>query len=280
MTTTTYDIIQLDYAKPGQPTLRQMIMDIKCKDRPKVPLFYTVDLDWKGDGYSFQFSPEVGEEAACAMNTLVPYLSYFYPEANVEDYFCKDVKLRCATQTFNPQTGEVVDTSDGTNAYTFEFTADDDLEGFNFSNADDKANEQDALERPNKPKTKEPATSLRHMPGDEEDSVSTFRGGMQTSTAKGFNPSPRQLTTPSTTSITALASVGSDNLSAFTRSTIATQNSRLDKMETQFDKVCLLLQATLSKNNHGSIANNPGQAIPPAGGSNAGVNDSSSGGGM
>ena len=50
----SYDIIQLDYSRKvgTEPTLRQMIMSIKQKDSES-PLFYSIDLDWRGEAFNF-----------------------------------------------------------------------------------------------------------------------------------------------------------------------------------------------------------------------------------
>jgi hypothetical protein len=81
-----WDIVQLDYsAQSHELTLRQMIMALKNKN--DVPLFHCIDLDWRGDGYVFQFSPEVKVEAECTINTLLPILKYKYPDIAIKKLF-------------------------------------------------------------------------------------------------------------------------------------------------------------------------------------------------
>jgi hypothetical protein len=49
--------------------LRQMIISLTTKDTD-IPLFHCVDLDWKGEGYTFQYSPQVKTEAEYAVYTF------------------------------------------------------------------------------------------------------------------------------------------------------------------------------------------------------------------
>ena len=55
----TWDVVHLDYARDNEPTLRQMIMSLKTKDDDNIPLFHCVDLDWKRDGFTFQYAPNL-----------------------------------------------------------------------------------------------------------------------------------------------------------------------------------------------------------------------------
>ena len=57
VSTTTDDILQLDYSKEAgkYPTLRQMVMELKSSSGN--PLFHCVDLNWKMEGFTFQCSP-------------------------------------------------------------------------------------------------------------------------------------------------------------------------------------------------------------------------------
>ena len=99
-TTSTYDILDLDNSPDAEetiPALRQMIMSIRSKDDKAIPLFHCVDLDYTGSGYTFIYSDEVAEEAECVVNTLVPYIQHFFPEANsyLESFFNEDALERC-----------------------------------------------------------------------------------------------------------------------------------------------------------------------------------------
>ena len=69
-TYTTHDILQLDYSiESGKiPTPRQMIMEIKSRDGT-TNLFHSVDMDWRQDGFIFQFAPAFTDEAETTINT-------------------------------------------------------------------------------------------------------------------------------------------------------------------------------------------------------------------
>jgi hypothetical protein len=109
VSTATWDIIQLDYSPaPEEPTLRQMIMLMKTKES-NIPLFHCVDLDWRGEGYTFQYAPGVRVEAECTINTLLPILRYKYPDINVECYFSHEAIDRCEGYKYDESRGTVVD---------------------------------------------------------------------------------------------------------------------------------------------------------------------------
>jgi hypothetical protein len=140
----TWDIVQLDYAsKSHEPTLRQMIMAIKNKN--DVPLFHCVDLDWRGEGYVFQFSPQVKVEAECTINTLIPILKYKYPDIAIEKLFSHEANDRCEGLKFDPAKGAVVDEL-VTDHLTF--IDEENLLGFSFATAPDEVNAQTDETRP------------------------------------------------------------------------------------------------------------------------------------
>lgn len=107
--TSTWDIIQLDYApSPDDPTLRQMLMAMTTADS-NIPLFHCVDLDWRGEGYIFQYAPGVKIEAECTIDTLLPILKYKYPAVDVEKFFSHEAIDRCEDYKYDATKGVVVD---------------------------------------------------------------------------------------------------------------------------------------------------------------------------
>ena len=84
-TTSTYEVLDL-YNSPDADetilTLRQMIMSICSKEEEAIQLFHCVNLDYLGSGYTFIYSDAVAEEAECVVNTLVPYIQYFFLKPN------------------------------------------------------------------------------------------------------------------------------------------------------------------------------------------------------
>jgi hypothetical protein len=104
----TWDIVQLDYsAQSKEPTLRQMIMSLKTSN--DIPLFHCVDLDWRGEGHVFQFSPEVKVEAEYTINTLLPILKHQFPDIEVDKHFTHETNDQFEGRIFDPDKGVVVD---------------------------------------------------------------------------------------------------------------------------------------------------------------------------
>jgi hypothetical protein len=138
-----------------------MIMNMKSKD--DFPLFHCVDLDWRGEGYVFQFAPTVKIEAECTINTLLPILKYQYPNADVERYFSHEAIDRCEGLTFNEETGAVVDNLVEDH---LTFLDEENLLGFSFDNDNDNEHSNG----PNEDVRPEPALPLYN----DSDSVSTL----------------------------------------------------------------------------------------------------------
>jgi hypothetical protein len=104
-----WDIIQLDYSpNPSQPTLRQIIMALNSADKD-ILLFHCVDLDWRGEGYVFQFAPTVKVEEEGTINTLLPLLKHKYPDKDLESCFSHETVGRCEGLVFDVDKGTVVD---------------------------------------------------------------------------------------------------------------------------------------------------------------------------
>jgi hypothetical protein len=109
VSTETWDIVHLDYASSSdEPMMRQMIMALKTSEK-NIPLFHCVDLDWKGEGYVFQYSPGVRVEAECTINSLLPILRHKYPNSDVESYFLHEAIDRCEGYKYDAEKGMVVD---------------------------------------------------------------------------------------------------------------------------------------------------------------------------
>ena len=106
----SWDILQLDYnpGPEGSPTLRQMIMGLTVGTDDS-PLFHSVDLDWKGVGYVYQFSPELKAIAECTIHTLLPLLQHHFPECNLEGNFTQEAITRCRGMVYDEATGTVID---------------------------------------------------------------------------------------------------------------------------------------------------------------------------
>jgi len=175
----SYDIIQLDYSHDAGriPTLRQMIMTLKTKN--DTPLFHNVDMDWRQDGFTFQFSPFLEDEAHTAINTLLPLLKHYFPNIDVGANFSTDAEERCSTMMWDVDKQMILDTE--TEEDTGSIGNGEQLVGFEFSS---KITEE--LERP----TQHDRT---HMPEDS-DSVSTLRDFLGRSTGQTTANKKSQIT--------------------------------------------------------------------------------------
>jgi hypothetical protein len=155
-----------------------MIMSLTSRESG-VPLFHNVDLDWRGDGYTFQYSPSVKAEAECAISTLYPLAQHYFPNADLEDSFTTETAERCAPLKYDPETGNIIDETLGDQLTAID---DDQLLGFTFDMEDISTNNKDNNQDESRPP--EP-TYDRFFPTDN-DSVSTF--GKPTTPSRSDNP--------------------------------------------------------------------------------------------
>ena len=180
--TTNHDIFQLDYSKnTGKiPTLRQMIMSLTS--RSYSPLFHAVDMDWRADGFVFQFSSTLAEEAETAMMTLLPLLEHHFPDCDVRDNFTQEAKDRSKTMVWDEKRRMIIDTAAGHE--TEEIEEDENLVGFEFS-----AEAAESLERP----------VVKTFAPHDDDSISTLRSADGTTKGIGSSRLPAvSIQTPAT----------------------------------------------------------------------------------
>ena len=76
-----------------------------------VPLFHCIDMDWKQEGYVFQFSSTMAEEAETTILTLLPTLEHMYPTVNVKSNFIAKTVNRCKAMKWDDSKKMVIDTS-------------------------------------------------------------------------------------------------------------------------------------------------------------------------
>jgi hypothetical protein len=249
VTSTTWDIIQLDYSPDiHQPTLRQMIMDMTTKDG-NIPLFHCVDLDWRGEGFVFQYAPAVKVEAECTINTLLPLLRHQYPDADLDRYFSHGAIDRCAGYKFDEAKGLVVDSLVQDH---LTFIDEENLLGFNF-NTEEAENHQSQTE-PGRP------TTVEQTLYNDSDSVSTLA-----------NPGTTSFITPTmtnnisfarrndsrsndNTSVTSNTStVTMETVSMMIESKISTLTTHVQNNEKKFDELMKYIRTTTGGNSSSAI---------------------------
>ena len=211
----TWDILQLDYSSgpAGTHTLRQMIMGLTVDE--DTPLFHNVDLDWKGVGYVFQFSPELKAQAECTIHTLLPLLQHHYPNSGIQSNFTQRAIDRCKTMVYDEDTGTVIDP---TVEQSMNFLDEETLPGFSL----DMSMLTQSTQAESRP-------SITTGFPSATDSVSTL--GQKQRVSK-VNPSPLTIPSPSTSVRNDDQSIVSTT-SAITIETIQTVETQLHTLQQQ-----------------------------------------------
>ena len=232
---TTYDILQLDYSSDAGsiPTLRQMIMSLQSSSKPQTPIFHCVDMDWKEDGFVFQYSPQLAEEAEITLNTLLPLLSHYFPDADVGSNFTNSAEERCLNMVWDDTKKMIVDSEE---LETEDIREDETLVGFEFN-----AEVLDA---------QRPSVTQDFMPGDN-DSVSTFQSLRSRYTSAGRNISDKNSTIDLTT--TESTKPNTSSILHESQSTeISTLTEQVQTQQIQFQELQSLLHQILQSQQNGS----------------------------
>jgi hypothetical protein len=146
-----------------------MIMSLTTKETD-IPLFHCVDLNWKGDGYTFQYSPQVKNEAECTVHTLYLLLKFHFPDQDIDEHFTTETLEKCEDLEYDNEKGVVIDKELGDQLTIID---NDNLLGFTFDlNSEARLESTKEIMRP------EPQNFNKYFPNDN-DSMSTF--------AKQFN---------------------------------------------------------------------------------------------
>ena len=276
LTEETDDIEQLDYCTDEtEPTLREMIMEIKSEKYRDTPIFFSVDADWRGRGHVFSFSPKMEEEAIIMSRTLLPYLKHQYPEQPVEEYFTDEAISRCEGLVVDPITGRVKQ------LYEEELDEEEEDEMLGFDLQIDTSKAVATLTRPEK---------NRRVPGPEdEDSVSTLGGARHgtesTSGGSSEHTTGFKLKNISSTNHKKVGGYNDDmsvisSTSTVTMQTIATLEAKLDENVSAINNKLNILVSRLFKEdeNNGTTASAKKIGSSKAGkNENAGEEESSSG---
>ena len=206
------DILQLDYsANPGnEPTLRQMILELKHSETGN-PLFHTVDMDWRQDGFIFQYSGQHADEAESTVHTLITVLEHYHPEVDVASNFSEEAVENSYDMRWDEAKKCAVDSRYNESS---EFLKEEELPGFVF--------EQEALAELNR------AVDRIAMP-NESDSVSTFR--QQKDPTKNINQqrNPPSAASNESNRASSTASIGT----SLTNESYATLDSRISGLASQ-----------------------------------------------
>ena len=209
----SHEIVQIDYSASAgeEPTLRQMIMGLRSKDSG-YPLFHCIDMDWKKEGFIFQFSANLAEEAETTILTLLPTLEHFYPDVDVRSNFTRQGIERCENMAWDDNRQMIIDTA--APLETEDIDEEENLLGFEFS-----AQAEEDLRRNEAP---------RFGPHGD-DSISTLKS--KDATTRSTWHQPTNSSTTSQTNITGTSarassqSIQDDNASIISSSTTVTMES-------------------------------------------------------
>ena len=68
-----------------------------------------MDLDWRQEGFTFQYSPATEEEATMTINVLLPLLQHHHPTADVASNFTDNEEFRCQSMSWNEAKQMIID---------------------------------------------------------------------------------------------------------------------------------------------------------------------------
>ena len=231
---TPYEVLQLDYSpEVGKaPTLHQMIMSLKSSTKLNTPIFHCVDMDWQEDGFVFQYSPQLAEEAETAMNTLLPLLRHHFPDGDVGSNFTCAAEERCQNMQWDDNKKMIVDK---VFLESGDMGDEETLVGFEF----DAEIVQEMATRPSQ--------TLDFVPGDN-DAVSTFKSirSRYMSPLKKSNVTSISNITESTSSATSNVTMPIASASTSAQSTeLATLTEQVQLQQQKFQDLQVLLQQLL-----------------------------------
>ena len=135
-------------------------MDLTSKETG-FPLFHCVDLDWRQEGFIFQYSPAAEEEASMTINVLLSLLKHHHPKAEVPSNFTDDEAYRCQSMEWNEAQQMIIDLNAPDE--TIHISQEEELGGFVF--------DLDGLRKLQERPKPTPTPFLPH----DEDSVSTLQ---------------------------------------------------------------------------------------------------------
>ena len=108
-TSSKEDVTCINLAYAEDLTLRQMIMQIKSKKNPGIPLFHTLDLDWHALEFVFQYTAIMAEEAEILIHNLLLYLEGNYSDVIISDFFSTECVDRCMNMEYDMEKDIVID---------------------------------------------------------------------------------------------------------------------------------------------------------------------------
>jgi hypothetical protein len=113
MSTTNWEILQLDKIINGFGTLRKVLMTIPIKGNSSESLFLSVDTSFfRSNEVIFTFLPKNESEARLFVSNIVPFFHHQYDEPIIKQLFHEEAITRAANSIWNADTNEVVSSVD------------------------------------------------------------------------------------------------------------------------------------------------------------------------
>ena len=113
MMTRTWEIHDLDSQKDNQPSLRQLLMEVKSNDNEAEYLFLGVDISFfRKKEVLFTFLPRHENEARSFVTNIIPYIRHKYPTFDINTKFLQEAIDRNKDSIWNADTQEIVSQAD------------------------------------------------------------------------------------------------------------------------------------------------------------------------
>jgi hypothetical protein len=215
----TWEIASLDTSIGEQPTLRQLLMDVKTKD-DQFKMFLSVDTAYKKtDLVIFTFLPRHEDEARNFITTLVPYMINKFKHLFMAEYFTQEACERANESEWDSLLEKVITKDDKYIDNLFDDN--NDLEIFGFKDQDNDIAQHSSFRRIEK-----------IYLGEESDSIGSLSSRQHLTIINENlinNDSARDRllydTSNGTTTGTAVSST------SFSEQSIATLSSAMEKMQ-------------------------------------------------
>ena len=189
-----WDITSIDFFDGDlQASLRELIMGIKSREKPLLPLFHSVDQHWQGTSYIFTVIPQFQQEAESILSGLLPFLQFCNPrsEGSLEKSFTVCAVERWADATWD-HLNYCVRTLDDT-IVQFILDGDHELDFSAFESDTNIGIASTELEPSYWPRPWDGQSASKTLDGNDADSVSTM--GTRTSKSVALAGSKRKSVT-------------------------------------------------------------------------------------
>ena len=113
MNATSWEILTLDSNRADFGTLRQRIMDVRSRERPRDKLFLSVDTSFfRSNEVIFTFLPRNESEARTFVTNIVPFFLHNFHEDLLKEIFHSDAINRGKALIWNAETREIESADD------------------------------------------------------------------------------------------------------------------------------------------------------------------------